>query len=284
MSLKILAISRAPKFSPGNVENDVAILREVADCLSREGYNLKLISEEEFLKFPTDCKVIINMCRGEDSVRKLRQLEKEGCIVINSAQGIENSRRKNMTRLMERATIPSADNILMSRENLSVIPGDENWSPSVKRLLEKHEIEKCWIKKGDGYTTDKNDICFCNSPAEVEAALREMFERGEEGAILSRHIEGDLVKFYGIAGQPYFHWYYPEGGQNKFDVKELEATSRMLAKIFGLTIYGGDCIVREDGSYAVIDFNDWPSFKVCRKEAAHHITAAIISEIKTRLP
>ena len=35
-----------------------------------------------------------------------------------------------------------------------------------------------------------------------------------------------------------------------------------------VAIYGGDCIVRDDGSFALIDFNDWPSFARCREEAA----------------
>lgn len=36
-------------------------------------------------------------------------------------------------------------------------------------------------------------------------------------------------------------------------------------------VYGGDCIVRPDGTFCVIDFNDWPSFSRCRGEAAEAI-------------
>ena len=33
--------------------------------------------------------------------------------------------------------------------------------------------------------------------------------------------------------------------------------------------------MREDGTYAVIDFNDWPSFARCREEAAGAIAARV---------
>jgi glutathione synthase/RimK-type ligase-like ATP-grasp enzyme len=53
----------------------------------------------------------------------------------------------------------------------------------------------------------------------------------------------------------------------------MQADAEQLAKAVGLQVYGGDCIVREDGSYCVIDFNDWPSFSRCRDEAATAISS-----------
>ena len=45
-------------------------------------------------------------------------------------------------------------------------------------------------------------------------------------------------------------------------------------------IYGGDCIVDQDGSIRIIDFNDWPSFAPCRKEAAPFIAKCVLKTIK----
>ena len=36
-----------------------------------------------------------------------------------------------------------------------------------------------------------------------------------------------------------------------------------------------EAIVRADGSFCVIDFNDWPSFSRCREEAAEAIASLI---------
>ena len=53
--------------------------------------------------------------------------------------------------------------------------------------------------------------------------------------------------------------------------------------------YGGDCIVDEDGTIRIIDFNDWPSFAPCRDTAAKYIAESIIINtigerfIKTKL-
>ena len=106
--------------------------------------------------------------------------------------------------------------------------------------------------------------------------------------MVSRHIVGDLVKFYGVQGQRFFRWYYPtDDGDTKFGCERVngdaqhfpfnewrlhEACARMAA-ITGLRVYGGDCIVRSDGTFAIIDFNDWPSFSRCREEAAEAIAA-----------
>ena len=43
----------------------------------------------------------------------------------------------------------------------------------------------------------------------------------------------------------------------------------------GLDVYGGDCIVREDGTFCIIDLNDWPSFSRCREEAAKAIAGKV---------
>jgi hypothetical protein len=101
---------------------------------------------------------------------------------------------------------------------------------------------------------------------------------------------GDLVKFYGVRGTGFFKCFYPtDDGENKFDdekrnglahhynfdIQRLMESAERLAAITGLDVYGGDCIVRSDGSFAIIDFNDWPSFSRCREEAAKAIVLRV---------
>ena len=60
-----------------------------------------------------------------------------------------------------------------------------------------------------------------------------------------------------------------------FDEAELRLLCHKAAEVLNIHIYGGDCIVSEDGVMRIIDFNDWPSFAPCREEAAPNIARRI---------
>ena len=60
-----------------------------------------------------------------------------------------------------------------------------------------------------------------------------------------------------------------------FDAEQMKNDVNRLAGLTDLEVYGGDIIVRPDGSYCIIDFNDWPSFSRCRDEAAEAIAGII---------
>ena len=115
--------------------------------------------------------------------------------------------------------------------------------------------------------------------------------------MINRHLEGDLIKFYGVKDRPFFYWFYPfEQGHSKygdeaingapthlrFDVEDLHHNCQRAAEILDVAVYGGDAIIASDGSFKIIDFNDWPSFAPCRKEAAPHIARYVLAEIKKR--
>ena len=61
----------------------------------------------------------------------------------------------------------------------------------------------------------------------------------------------------------------------RFSAPGLRAMAERAASIAGTDVYGGDCIVRADGSVCIIDFNDWPSFSRCRDEAAEAIAGLV---------
>ena len=46
--------------------------------------------------------------------------------------------------------------------------------------------------------------------------------------------------------------------------------------MLNVPVYGGDCVVSEDGSIRIIDFNDWPSFAPCREEAGFYIATKMV--------
>ena len=60
------------------------------------------------------------------------------------------------------------------------------------------------------------------------------------------------------------------------------STMERLSELTDVRVYGGDCIVTPEGSLAIIDFNDWPSFAPCREEAARAIAARAIAMARNR--
>ena len=170
-----------------------------------------------------------------------------------------------------------------------------NTDEAVVSQLEQHGFDRCWIKRGDFHAMHKEDVSYVRHATEAQEVLQEYFLRGIPRAVINRHLEGDLVKFYGVAGTDFFYWFYPlESGHSKFgaetingmptyqafDAEALRETCQQAADAVGVDIYGGDCIVGHDGKYSIIDFNDWPSFAPCRKDAGLVIARHIMNRIK----
>ena len=164
--------------------------------------------------------------------------------------------------------------------------------------LKKAGIERCWIKRGDFHAMHKEDVSFCRHPQEAQEVLQEYFLRGIKRAVINVHLDGDLIKFYGVHGTDFFFWFYPfEAGHSKYGAEAINGPSQGIkfdenylrkicsdaAEILDVQIYGGDCIIDADGSIRIIDFNDWPSFAPCREQAAPYIAKSIMASIKKTL-
>lgn len=281
--IKIAGIMRAGAYSPNHIGNDAAIFNAVADQLRRRGCEVEVFSEEQFRTITPTQPFIMDMCREKESVMKLQQLEEEGRLVINSGYGIENCTRERMTRILMGNYIPCPDSLIV------------NTNEKIIKDLNDMGITACWIKRGDYHSMHKEDVTYCRHPEEAQEVLHEFFYRGINRAVINRHLQGDLIKFYGVVGQPFFFWFYPfDEHHSKYGYEEINGMSRKIpfdeeklkemcnqtAEIFDIKIYGGDCIVDADGSVRIIDFNDWPSFAPCRKEAAPYIAKCIFSAVK----
>ena len=283
--IKITGVMRAGAYSPNHVGNDAAIFNAVADELRKRGCVVHIYSEEQFLEMPVEDDIILNMCRKQESIAKLQLLEDDGKLVINSGFGIQNCTRERMTLLLLHNGIPYP-------ESLTV-----NTNEDVRKELEQAGFGSCWIKRGDFHAMHKEDVSYCRHIEEAQGVLHEFYYRGIHRAVINRHLEGDLIKFYGVKDRPFFYWFYPfEQGHSKygdeaingapthlrFDVEDLHHNCQRAAEILDVAVYGGDAIIASDGSFKIIDFNDWPSFAPCRKEAAPHIARYVLAEIKKR--
>lgn len=280
MKYELISIYRAERYSPNSVERDKAIMDAVCEKLSTrytiykireedietEGMPLMLRLADAHLPHSGAPLLVLSMARSRKVLDILTQMEAEGARVINRAQAVLNATRTVIDRMMIENDIPCAP-----------LHGDHGW----------------WIKRGDEAAQEKGDVRFAADERERDATIEEFHKRGITDIVTTAHVRGDLVKFYGVTGTAFFHTTYPtDGGFSKFgdetrngtsrhtpfDIAALHGDASRLAQLTGIEVYGGDCIVRSDGSYAIIDFNDWPSFSVCRHDAAEAIASVATKE------
>ncbi|MDE5628817.1 MAG: hypothetical protein K2I69_04580 [Muribaculaceae bacterium] len=281
--IKIAGIMRAGVFSPNHIGNDAAIFNNVAEQLRKRGCEVKIYSEEQFISGAVEESVILNMCREQRSIALLQKLEQQGALVINSGFGIENCTRERMTRILLGSNIPYPTSIIV------------NTNEGIRDALAAAGIERGWIKRGDFHAMHKEDVCYVRHSQEAQEVLQEFFLRGIKRAVINKHLEGDLIKFYGVTGTGFFYWFYPMSANHskygdeaingvehnyRFSEEKLKAMTAKAADILDIKIYGGDCIISPEGNISIIDFNDWPSFAPCRVEAAPHIARLIMNLIK----
>ena len=270
---ELISIYRAERYSPNSVERDKAIMDAVCEKLSTR-YNIYKTREEDIetegmplmqrlpdahLPHSSAPRLVPSMASSRKALDILTQMEGEGARVINRPQPVLNATRSVIDRMMRENDFPCAP-----------LHGDHGW----------------WIKRGDEAAQEKGDVRFAANEKERDIITEEFRKRGITDIVTTAHVDGDLVKFYGVAGTAFFHTTYPtDGGFSKFgderrngtsrhtsfDIAALHSDASRLAQLTGIEVYGGDCIVRSDGSYAIIDFNDWPSFSVCRHDAAEAI-------------
>jgi hypothetical protein len=276
----IAGIRRGNLFSPNHIGNDAAIFSLTINHLRKQGYVVNEYVETDLRLLQPDEAVIVSMARDMGSVRKLKQLEDAGRLVINSGYGIENCTREQMTRLLTSNGIPHPRSIIVGTEQ----------DPA--SALAEANYSHCWIKRGDFHAIHREDVTFVRHPEEAKGVLKEYAIRGIEKAVINEHLSGDVVKFYGIAGTDFFYWFYPTsllGQHSKFGLEQINGQAKGIpfdearlyefgnraADVLNIKIYGGDCIITEDGAVWLIDFNDWPSFAPCRDMAAPHIAECI---------
>lgn len=281
--MKILGVTRHNEFSPNHIGNDTAILQAVAARLAAAGCEVSVCDETAFAAMPDEDVpgVIFHMARRPDTLARLACLEAAGCIVLNRARGVQNCSRETMTRILIDNAIPHPESRCLSTARGCFTTDDE-----LAALLPG------WLKRGDFHAVHREDVSYVRTATEADELLAEYALRGITRAVLNEHLHGDLVKFYGVEGTGFFHWFYPMEVQHSkfgceaqndalccipFAADALKLVCDRAARALEIRIYGGDCIVAADGSFRIIDFNDWPSFAPCRDTAAPYIARAILA-------
>lgn len=255
-----VAIHRADRFSPNNIDNDLLILKAVVEKMERRlGITIPVIDETDFSDNPIEADLYLSMAREPRTLAILSGKELEGRRVINPTAGVRLCSHRALLDTLTR-----------------------QWG------IHMPPTEGChgyWLKRGDSVTQTFTDVVYCPDEVALQKMNIAFQRRGIKETVVSTHIVGDVIKFYGV-GDEMFHYYYSnENGISKFgnekingkphhypfDVDALRREVQKLSRHTTVAVFGGDAIIDKDGNYYIIDFNDWPTFSNCREEAAEAI-------------
>lgn len=257
---RVLAIYRAPQFSPNSVQVDKEVMDAVCSQLAARSFLVEKRVETELtawdLMVPNVMApdLVLTMGRLPATLGLLRAVD---CPVINSPDSVSLCCHRSKL------------NNLLATYQLPVAPHEGN--------------DGYWLKRGKGCAECRDDVVFCSNRIQLQKQLTAFHHRGLTDVDISAHQLGDVVKFYGVAGTPFFRYYYSgEGGRTKygqefvngsphhyaFSDASLQLQATHAALLTDTWVYGGDAVVHADGTFHLIDFNDWPSFSRCREEAA----------------
>ena len=275
--INILAVERFSKYSRNCKNKDRQIFDDVVDNLAQMGFNVDIKNEND-LDFNNDfCKYVISMARNPKVVDNFLKWEDKGAKVVNSPSACHNCHRELQIKIFQDKNIGIPDSQIVS---------------TTKRELETIQwldIKDYWIKRADFQTIERMDVIRVHSLFEGYKVLKNYSLRGIDKAVVSSHIEGDEIKFYGVSTGDWFYYYYPK--ENKFhvpinqtdiridfDKRKFIDTCRKAARYTLLDIFGGDAIVDKSGKTYILDMNDFPSYSCCKDVAAKHIAECFINK------
>jgi len=216
--------------------------------------DLEMIEEDEAQDIHGEYHLVLTMTQAEHS---LAAIERNLCTstIWNSPSSIRNCYRKTMSHLLSALPVGYVPYQLLSTEN------------GVPRTVAG---ESYWLKRSDFHAIADEDVTLAENALEVSEKIARFKARGVTEVILQRHIHGDIYKFYGVRGK-FFRAIKVRSFLNSSiqpNLQLLESHSFSAAENLGLMIFGGDAILDASGQFHFIDLNDWPSFRICREEAA----------------
>jgi hypothetical protein len=263
--VRLIGLYRERELSPGrHRSNDALLLEQVAHVLREHGFPVALMTIEAAATDRPKSSLIFSMCQGPRALRLLIDWESDGVRLVNSPRGSLNSYRDRLPALMNNAGIAFPPTRLVSTADGMGV--DVNGG--------------VWLKRGDVHASVRADVQWVDSVDRLQAGLREFAARGIAHAAIQQHRSGDEIKFYGVSGGGFFHWFYPGDTQGyPLNARRLRALAEKAARAAGLDIFGGDVIVQPDGELVLIDLNDWPSFAPCRDRASEAIAQHLMRRV-----
>lgn len=248
-------------FSNNAIEADRLILEESLQQLQRLSaipLQIEMAEEAEAPMLRGQYALVLTM--AQDS-KTLDAIEKNlaDSPVWNSVAAIRNCYRKTMSRILSALPVGYVPFELVATDTTTL----PKLAPDTSY----------WLKRSDFHAISDEDVTLAESAEEMRSKLASFRGRGVEEVIVQRHVHGDIYKFYGVKGK-FFRPIRVRGflpSPPSPDFSRLEQAAVLSAEAMGLMIYGGDAILDQDGKFHLIDLNDWPSFRICRDDAARAI-------------
>ena len=267
MSLDFLGIARERVYSPGKVDDDRAILDAVAARLAAS-HRVAVISADHPLPAISPAPTVFAMCQGPAALETLQRWEASGVRVINSSGAIANTHRRRMLAAFERHGIAHPPSRLLHTDAPGLLP---DWVDA-----------GAWIKRGDVHATEPDDVVRVDGDAAARAALAAMQRRGITAALVQRHVDGEVFKFYAVRAR-FFFCFAPIGsdaGLAPADETTIRGLAEAAAAALHLEVFGGDCVRDRQCNLWLIDLNDWPSYARCRFGAAEAIASYLTAQTR----
>jgi hypothetical protein len=261
--MRCLGIYRERQNSPNRETDDALILRAALEQLALLKVETALMEPEESDRQDlAGWDMIIPMCESYARIMRLKALaERSRTIFINAPDSVLGCYRVRMLESFWKTpglNVPETE----IRQTSAVLPFPAFGANGV------------WAKRGDVHNTCLHDVVFARDSAGVDVVRRDFEQREISHLLLQRHVDGDIIKFYGVGPGQWFTWFYhdPQSARRlPFELEELARQAEAAANAVGLEVFGGDAIISAEGPIFIIDINSWPSFARVRPEASVQI-------------
>lgn len=265
-SISLLGVYREKIFSPGKISDDAAILDRTLAELSGTRYKAFTRQAETLDNLSFRPFLVLSMAQSERALKVLDNWQKSGTRIINSVQSVHNCYRKPLIHLLKEAGIPIPPSQIVPLEG-------------VEQNISLGSARGYWLKRADVHAIQSADVMRVGSGEELNRALRHFHRQKIEEVLVQKHVEGEVIKFYGVGRGEYFSAFMASSCEKiSSRMKRLLKIAQQSAEVIGLEIYGGDAILTSEGRVVLIDLNDWPSFSRCCHAAAQGIARYIKRE------
>ncbi|OGR88506.1 MAG: hypothetical protein A3J74_05135 [Elusimicrobia bacterium RIFCSPHIGHO2_02_FULL_57_9] len=269
--VKCLGIFRERQNSPNRQTDDALILKAVMEQLQIQRFETFLMEPQAADREDLNgWDMIVAMCETYPRLMRLKELANSGRLIVNPPEAVLGCYRVKMMEAFRRA--PGL-----------LYPETEIRPTAAPFPLDAFSERGVWIKRGDVHNTCDHDVVFALSWDEAESVRRDFERREISSLLLQRHIDGDLIKFYGVGPGQWFTWFYhdPQTARKlPFEIEDLAVQAETAAKAVGLEIFGGDAIISSEGPVTIIDINSWPSFARVRNEASVQIARRLRARLR----
>ena len=271
-----LGIFRELTNSPNRESDDALILKAVMDQLGiYKTHTQTMTPEEADTADLSSWDMIVPMCESYPRLRRLAALRRsQHVLMVNPPESVLSCYRLAMIEAFSHD--PS---ILIPHTETRTIQGSAQMRPPAFDIA-----NGLWVKRGDVHNTCSHDVVYAQDWSEVEAIRQDFAGREISSLVLQQHVDGDLVKFYGVGPGRWFTYFYHDPATARkipFDIDILAAMAAAGASALKLEVFGGDAIITPSGRLCLIDINSWPSFARVRAEAAIQIAWQLRTRLKT---